>query len=346
MNRREFLRSAAVTSAATAALREGNLLAAEQANREVEKTTGLKHYIINVRDHGVKGDGVTDDSPAIQEMFERVNKELGNALTYFFPAGRYLISRQLRYAQHPKWGDKAGLNYIDQWIGQGPTLTQFVLKSHAPGYDDPEKPRFVFSMGGLDGECFGTIADGFAVLANEDGTNPGSVALVFQMHFGVSRNLVASGGHTCYLCEAWGAFAEVQNLTCLGGQYGLVVRTGGYAYHQVRCVGFTRAGVMMAGGYGTLTISNLFTRGAGPGVKVTENCVSVVGARCEADPAGQDAAVIDRPGSSTFVNLVTSGYAQMVQDDVPAAAGVTSALSFYSGRDFKMPQAGIGGGAR
>ncbi len=328
-----------------AALKAGNLSAAEEASRQVRKIAGLKHYVVNVRDYGVKGDGVTDDSPAIQEMFERVKKELGLYVTYFFPAGRYLISRQLRYGQSTKWGDKVDLNYIDQWIGQGPTLTQFVLKSHAPGYDDPEKPKFVFSRGGLDGECFGTIADGFAVLANEDGTNPGSVALVFQMHFGVSRNLIASGGHTCYLCEAWGCCAEVENLTCVGGQYGLIVRTGGYAYHQVRCTGFTRAGVMMAGGNATLTISNLFTRGSGPGVKVTENCVSVIGARCEADPAGQDAAVIDRPGSSTFVNFVTSGYTQMVQGEVPAAAGPASALSFYSGRNFKMPQAGVGGAA-
>lgn len=346
MTRREFIKQAAATSTVAAALQAGNLSAAEEAVRQVRKIAGLKHYIVNVRDYGVKGDGLTDDSPAIQEMFVRVKRELGFHVTYFFPAGRYLISQQLRYAQSTKWGDKVDLNYIDQWIGQGPTLTQFVLKSRAPGYDDPEKPKFVFSMGGLDGECFGTIADGFAVLANEDGTNPGSVALVFQMHFGVSRNLIASGGHTCYLCEAWGAFAEVENLTCLGGQYGLIVRTGGYSYHQVRCTGFTRAGVMMAGGNATLTIGNLFTRGSGPGVKVAENCVSVVGARCEADPAGQEAAVIDRPGSSSFVNLVTSGYTQMVQGEVPAAAGAASALSFYSGRNFKMPQTGVAGGVQ
>jgi parallel beta-helix repeat protein len=43
---------------------------------------------LSVKDYGAKGDGVTDDAPAIQAVFDRV-KESGGAI--YFPAGTYLL---------------------------------------------------------------------------------------------------------------------------------------------------------------------------------------------------------------------------------------------------------------
>jgi len=48
--------------------------------------------VLNVRELGAKGDGVTDDTKALQSIFEKVD----NGQVIFFPAGKYLISDTLK----------------------------------------------------------------------------------------------------------------------------------------------------------------------------------------------------------------------------------------------------------
>ena len=48
--------------------------------------------VLNVRELGAKGDGVTDDTKALQEVFKKVD----NGQVIFFPAGKYLIRDTLR----------------------------------------------------------------------------------------------------------------------------------------------------------------------------------------------------------------------------------------------------------
>ncbi len=49
--------------------------------------------IINVRDHGAVGDGLTDDSPAVATALAQLS---GQAGVIYFPAGQYLLRSQLR----------------------------------------------------------------------------------------------------------------------------------------------------------------------------------------------------------------------------------------------------------
>ena len=48
--------------------------------------------VLNVRKLGAKGDGVTDDTKALQAIFEKVD----HGQVIFFPAGKYLISDTLK----------------------------------------------------------------------------------------------------------------------------------------------------------------------------------------------------------------------------------------------------------
>lgn len=77
---------------------------------------------INVRDHGAKGDGRSDDSPAIAEALGVAHRS-GRA-TVYFPTGTYVLSQPITLADTP---GKAGLRLL----GDGKTKT--VLKA-APGY--------------------------------------------------------------------------------------------------------------------------------------------------------------------------------------------------------------------
>ena len=45
--------------------------------------------MINVKDHGVEGDGVTDDSGALQDLIDNAQG------TLYFPPGRYRIDEKL-----------------------------------------------------------------------------------------------------------------------------------------------------------------------------------------------------------------------------------------------------------
>lgn len=58
---------------------------------ELRTKFGEKEY--NVKDYGVVGDGVTDDTTAIQTVLD-----LGGRI--YFPAGTYLVSTQIRYASN------------------------------------------------------------------------------------------------------------------------------------------------------------------------------------------------------------------------------------------------------
>jgi polygalacturonase len=50
--------------------------------------------IFNVRDFGAKGDGITDDSTALQGALDKAQ---GSASILYLPNGTYLVSRPLYF---------------------------------------------------------------------------------------------------------------------------------------------------------------------------------------------------------------------------------------------------------
>lgn len=62
-------------------------------------TVKTKGYVINVRDYGAKGDGITDDYASIRRAFDSVNKWKTGKV--FFPKGEYYINRY-KIAQNEK----------------------------------------------------------------------------------------------------------------------------------------------------------------------------------------------------------------------------------------------------
>jgi hypothetical protein len=87
----------------------------------------------------VKGDGVTDDSAAIQQAIDKV-QSFGSQGIVFIPEGRYRITHTI---------------YV--WpsirvIGYGATRPVFLLGPNTPGYQDPNAESYmVFFAGGRPG---------------------------------------------------------------------------------------------------------------------------------------------------------------------------------------------------
>jgi sugar lactone lactonase YvrE len=80
------------------------------------------HNWVNIREMGAKGDGVTDDTDAIQTAIEQHN-------TIYMPTGRYLVKETIL------------LKPNTVLIGLHPMTTQLVLADNAPGFDGPGSPK-------------------------------------------------------------------------------------------------------------------------------------------------------------------------------------------------------------
>ena len=114
------------------------------------------------RDYGAKGDGVTDDTAAIQAaLTERKN-------LIYLPDGTYLVSDTLRWGKNEK-------RQILQ--GQSTEGTIIKLVNSAPAYQNPAAPRPVIWTGKAPAQRF---RNGIRNLTVDTGTgNPGAIGIQY-----------------------------------------------------------------------------------------------------------------------------------------------------------------------
>jgi hypothetical protein len=89
------------------------------------------------KDCGAGGDGVTDDTDALEKAIGSPAKRVKGSRAIYIPDGTYLISRPLVV------GDKK--KYIQ---GQSREGTIIKLRDSCPGFGDPERPAFMLDMKG------------------------------------------------------------------------------------------------------------------------------------------------------------------------------------------------------
>lgn len=107
--------------------------------------------VINIQSFGAKGDGVTDDTAAIQSAISAWT-DLGAVL--YFPDGTYLISSPLRYVDNAgNWGAYITIQ------GQNQSKTIFRLVDNAPGFQDPNNPEAVFFTASTSGSSIPSSPD-------------------------------------------------------------------------------------------------------------------------------------------------------------------------------------------
>ncbi len=112
--------------------------------------------IANVKDYGAKGDGKTDDTQAIlRAISENIDKSRYRSNPFiWFPNGTYLVSDSIegrvlgegnKRAEGKEWS--AGWRSMLILIGETRDGVVIKLKDSAPGFTDPEKPKWILATG-------------------------------------------------------------------------------------------------------------------------------------------------------------------------------------------------------
>jgi len=110
--------------------------------------------VVNVKDYGAKGDGVTDDTAAIaQAITANIDKSRYRSNPFiWFPNGTYLVTGPIEGRVRVP-GVEEGKNFSAGWrsmlmlIGETRKGVVIKLQDNAPGYGDPAKPKWIVATG-------------------------------------------------------------------------------------------------------------------------------------------------------------------------------------------------------
>lgn len=148
-------------------------------------------YVLNVKDYGAKGDGVTDDTAAIQAAIDAAVSTL--AMAVYIPAGTYIITTPLLIQTYSD--SDATIDGVKWWEGRAPALigenksTAIIKKT---GNGKRTMPAAASWSNG-----WGTI-DAVIILGREDGTEKGTGVCISNLNI---KN--ASGN-----AEHWGIYGD------------------------------------------------------------------------------------------------------------------------------------------
>ncbi|HUU08994.1 MAG TPA: glycosyl hydrolase family 28-related protein [Phycisphaerae bacterium] len=274
------------------------------------------------RDCGAKGDGVADDTAALQSAIERVG---GSDYTrsIYLPSGTYLITRTL--VLKPPGDGKEG-SMVGPWLwGQDRAKTVIRLADGAEGFGDPAKPReAIRGVSRPDGARMN--ADFFdrtiVNLTIDTGKNPGAVGIKFYSNnTGLMQDVRVRGNGPCGIDLGF----NDQNGPCLVQD----VEVDGFAIgirtdHILNSQTLSRVTVRRAREVGllhrgqVLAVEGLHVVGAPLAIDSGGNGVlTLVDSLLEAPPGAKGPAIRLEKGHLYAARLATKGFASAI-----AAAGV------------------------
>jgi len=261
-----------------------------------------------------KGDGVTDDTDAIQRALSDV---MGQHKLLYFPNGVYLISRTLQWSKQNSSGREAwGKNFL-----QGQNVTKTIIRLKDATFTDPKQPASLMWCGG-----FGS-ADWFHnyvqdITFDVGNRNPGAIGLQFYSNnSGAVRNcrFIAGDGSGFVGLDLGHRDMNgpllVRNCAVTGFQRGITTAraVNGQTFEHITLTGQTQFGFDNAGQ--SISIRGLQSENAVPAIRTYGSLCLIEAKLIGREGAQHWPALINYNGGRIFLrDLQSSGYSRAVAD--------------------------------
>jgi len=298
--------------------------------------------VLNVKDFGAEGDGVTDDTAAIQAL---LNAHPNGQRIIYLPNGTYLVSGTITWpAGTPGKGNEYKNTILQGQSERGVTLK---LKDNAAEFAIAAKPKPVIFTGPAPAQRFGNSIRNLTV--DTGNGNLGAIGIQFNAsNQGSVRQVTIQSGDGAGVNGLDLNFADeigpllVKNLTVKGFQYG--IRTGfrinSQTFENITLINQREYGLYNTGqvvNIRGLKSDNAVTAIYNAGGRMTLLDSSLNGT---GEAASKPALRSDYPLDLLVRNLKTSGYQAAIQNSNTSQVGPTIA-EFRSGtviNQFPSPQ--------
>lgn len=317
---------------------------AAQANAQGNDAPVLPDgFMPSIKDYGAKGDGVTDDTAAIQAALddERVDENgkmlypspddyNGRTKALYFPPGTYLVS------------DKVG------WVGccltihgAGSSKTTIKLIDSAVGFDDPENPKPVIQTEKTNEAFRNNI---WHLTVDTGKNNPGAVGVDYiASNHGSMRDVVirsgdGQGARGIDLTRKWPGPLMIKDVMVEGFDIGIDINHGEYGMtlENITLKNQKQAGLQCA--TNTVSLRKLTSVNKVPAIR-TRNynynpegpgiCTMVV-LDSELTGGASDVSAIESSGLLYARNITTSGYQSAIEQKGTIVEGAN--VSEYSSK--------------
>jgi len=308
--------------------------------------------VLNVKDFGAQGDGVTDDTAAIQAAMKEALKRskaaedaarnLREALFYerdfgaitrqrqqanqtvYLPRGTYLVSDKLSYGAVPELARKM------QFVGESRQGTILRLKDNAVGYDNPKKARPLLTF--FEGEKQKNWGDGSNIAMNNvcenltidvGSGNAGAIGLDFiNNNAGYVQDVTIRssdpqkrGAMGMKLTRQLGGIGLIKRVRVEGFDNGIVTGSWkiAYTFEHIELEGQREAG--MRNTDKPLQIRGLRSKNSVPAVISSGEQAQIVLIDSELTGGAADAYAIENRGGSLLArNVSSAGYKSALRE--------------------------------
>lgn len=271
---------------------------------------------------GAKGDGVTDDTQAIQQAISStVHHAQAGARIVYFPAGTYLVSHPI-FEKDPTghWNSLLTLQ------GENRATTIIKLSDNNPLYQNASTPTEVVRLASQNGGPKGggnSAFDNniFDITIDVGRGNPGAIALDFMgNNYCALRNVTlqsSDSNHAGAIGLAMLRYASgpclMKNMVINGFDYGIKVANTEYSltFEDLTLLNQRLYGVFNAGN--VLSIRHLFSNDSVPVIhnQDTAGLITLIGAILRAGSSQKSA--IENQGTLYARDVNSSGYVSAVQ---------------------------------
>ncbi|MBD1847777.1 glycoside hydrolase family 55 protein [Cyanobacteria bacterium FACHB-63] len=294
--------------------------------------------VVNVKNFGAKGDGLTDDTKAIQAALNAYPN--GKRIVYL-PNGTYLVSRRLTWPTGtPGSGDEFKRTTLQ---GQSQHGVLIKLKDQAAGFTNASVPQAVIFTGPAPAQRFGNSIRNLTVDTGKG--NPGAIGIQFNAsNQGSLRHVTIRSGDKQGVAGLDMDFADeigpllVKGVTVQGFQYGIMT---GYTVNSQTFEDITLENQSAYGFWNYSQVINIrrlisnnrvtaIYNGVGNKAHMTLIDSSLVGTG-----ATSNQSAIKNSGTLLVRNLTTSGYRSAI-DSGSVTIAESTVTEFVSGAVFNL----------